>query len=244
MSIQVFRGKGYAPSAPNESQLLIYHKNTPLNGTVPVILCAHAHNGDVSHYQPGVPTEIDPGWHVWMLAQAGYILLATDNAGPAAWSDAAAMARLDDAYAYAMAIGGKPGKVAMMGWSMGGMTTLNWIKRNVSKVLCAWLWAPVTDLDWARTVSNWTAEITADFPGGSAGYNIHDEPQSWRGIGVPMMLAHAPDDTVIPSTHTDTFVAAVNDPLVTKRVVSSGGHVDLFSHVPESETVNFYKAYA
>jgi fermentation-respiration switch protein FrsA (DUF1100 family) len=242
MSIRHTRGVGYSATAPSEAQLFVRHKRTKVDGTVPVIICCHSHNATLDQYTPGVPTQVDPGWHVWMLAQAGYLLLAVEHAGIAAWSNAATMARMDDAYAYAMTLGAKTGKVGIIGWSMGGLTALNWIKRNPTLVGASWLWAPVTDLDWARTQSTWGTEITAAYPSGSAGYNIHDEPASWRGISVPINVAHAPDDAVVPSSQTDAFVTAVNDTNVTKRVVSSGGHVDLFSHVPESETVQFFKA--
>lgn len=240
MSIRHTRGIGYSAAAPNEGQLLVRHKATPLDGTAPAILCCHSHNATLDQYTPGVPSDADPGWHVWMLAQAGYVVLAVEAAGIAPWSNAAAMARIDDAYTYAMAQGARPGKVGVMGYSMGGLTALNWIKRNAGKVDRAWLWAPVTDLDWARTQGAWGAEINAAYPSGSAGFNVHDEPQSWRGL-CPITLAHAADDTLVPSSQTDAFVAAVNDPLVTKRPVASGGHVDLFHNVPEAETVRFFR---
>jgi dienelactone hydrolase len=243
MSVGHTRGTGYSATAPSEGQLMVKHKRTPLDGTAPAILCCHSHNATLDQYTPGVPTDIDPGWHAWMLAQAGYLVFAFELAGQTAWSDQAAMDRLLDGYNHATARGARPGKVGVMAWSMGGLTALNWIKRNTAKVACAWLWAPVTDLDWARTQGTWGTEITTDYPAGSAGFNVHDEPQSWRGIGVPITVAHAGDDTTVPSSQTDAFVGAVGDPLVVKRTVSSGGHVDLFSHVPESETVQFYQAH-
>lgn len=240
MSIGHTRGTGYSAAVPAEKQLLIHHKRTPLNGSAPAILCCHSHNNTLDQYTPGLPTEADPGWHAWMLAQAGYLVLAVEAAGQTAWSDQASMDRLTDAYNYVIAQGAKAGKVGVMGYSMGGLTALNWIKRNVAKVACAWLWAPVTDLDWARTQNTWGTEITADYPAGSAGFNVHDEPQSWRGIGVPIVAAHADDDTTVPSSQTDAFIAAVGDPLVTKRRVATGGHVDLFRSVPEAETTRHF----
>lgn len=242
MSIRTTRGTGYSVAAPTESQLLVRHKRTPLNGTAPAIICMHSHGGDVSQYHPGVPTIADPGWHVWMLAQAGYLVLAVDHGGVATWSNATTMSRVDDAYTYVMNLGAKSGKVGVMGWSMGGLTALNWIKRNPTKISCAWIWSPVSDLTWARSNVTWGPEITTAYPSGSAGYNVADEPASWRGIA-PMKIAHATDDTVVPSTQTDTFVAAVNDPLVSKRTVQTGGHIALFEQVPESETTKFYKTY-
>lgn len=244
MSIRHTRGTGYSATAPAEGQLFIRHKRTPMDGSRSMILCCHSHNAVLDQYTPGVQTDIDPGWHAWMLAQAGYPLLAVEHGGIAGWSNQAVMDRMDDAYAYAMSLGAKPGKVGIMAWSMGGLTALNWIKRNVAKVACAWLWAPVTNLDWARTAqASWGTEIVADYPSGSAGFNVHDEPQSWRGTGIPMVLAHADDDTVVPSSHTDSFVTAVADSGVTKRTISTGGHVDLFRQVPQSETAGFFKLF-
>lgn len=244
MSIRHTRGVGYSASAPSEGQLVVRHKYTPLDGTHPAILCLHSHNAVLDQFTPGVHTDADPGGHVWMLAQAGYILVAGELGGISPWFNATEMARIDELYSYALSIGAKSGKVGIMGYSMGGGAALNWIKRNVAKVSAAWLWSPVTDLDWARTAqASWGTEIAADYPSGSAGYNIHDEPASWRGIGIPIEIAHATDDTVVPSSQSDAFVSAVNDPLVTKRTVSTGDHVDLFKNVPESETVQFFKAH-
>lgn len=244
--IETVWGAGYSSVVPAEKYVLLKHKRTPTDGTAPGILCFHAHNADISVFMPGLPTDTDAGAHAAMLAQAGFIVLAIEAAGIAAWSKQAAMDRADDAYAFLTDPAGKirarPGKISIMGHSMGGQTSLNWIKRNLNKVNGAWLWAPVTNLDWARTQFNWGPEIAAAYPSGSAGFNIHDEPESWRNIGIPLRLAHATDDAVIPSSHTDAFVAAVNDPLVTKRPVATGGHIGLFEQVPESETTAFFKA--
>lgn len=243
MSIRHSRGAGYSATVPAEGQLLVRHKVTKMNGTVPAIVCCHSHNATLDQYTPGVQTDVDPGWHTWMLAQSGYPLFAVEHGGLAGWSNQAVMDRMDDAYAYAIAQGAKAGRIGLMAWSMGGLTALNWIKRNPTKVACAWLWSPVSDLDWARTAqAAWGTEISAAYPTGSAGFNVHDEPQSWRGLGIPIRIAHATDDTVVPSSQSDAFVAAVNDPLVTKRDIAIGGHTDLFRHVPESETVQFFKA--
>lgn len=237
------RGAGYSGASPLDNQLFIRRSDVRLDGTHPAVLCCHGHGGDSGQFQPFGKTGSSPGWHAWNLAMAGYLVLAVDHgAAPhAEWSNQSAMDRLTDAYNYAMAQGAKPGKVGLFGWSMGGLTALNWIKRNPTLAACAWLWAAVTDLDWARLNSSWGPEITTDYPSGSAGFNVHDEPTSWRGV-CPITFAHADDDSVVPPSLTDTFVSAVADPKVKKRSVPTGNHTALFTQVPSAETIAFFKA--
>jgi pimeloyl-ACP methyl ester carboxylesterase len=117
------------------------------SGSKRIILCCHGYGGSGWSYAPAQP----PGQHVTALANAGYALLPVDHARINSWGDPDSMRALDDAYTYATTtLGYSNTKVGLMGYSMGGLAALNWLKRNPSKVSCAWLWAPATDLRFFR----------------------------------------------------------------------------------------------
>lgn len=260
MAVITAYGTGYSLTSPSEAQLLGRRKEDPRNGTVPLILGLHGHGGGAQQYTPwNLPNAGGPVYHVYKLIEAGYMVLGIDAGGPTAWSDQAAMDRITDALNWAGTQGLRVGRVGVMGWSMGSFTALNWMKRNPSRVACAWLWTPASDLDFFYNVgytpsygnannvvpgTQYTQEILDAYGGSyanSAGFRIHDEPASWRGIA-PMRLAHAPDDGTIPMEQSQSFVAAVNDPQVTFRQVPSGGHTNLFVNVPPLEVIQHYQS--
>lgn len=240
------KGIGYSTSAPTEGQLLIAANGTRFDGSHPGVICFHGHGGDSLQYLPNAsPSLTGPGYHAWRLAEAGYIVLAIDDAGGVAWSGPPAMSRADDAYAKLTApvasggYGAKAGVIGLVGWSMGGLTVLNWMKRNTTKVAATWLWAPVTDLDWAEAQAAWKTEIDTAFSPystASVGYRVHDEYPSWR-LGIPIEVAHAADDTTVPQSQSQAFVTGVNDPAVTFRSIASGGHIGLFGSVTDREFI-------
>ena len=215
------------------------------NGAGKGILAQHGHGADALQFTAATDTIGD---HASKLADAGFAVLAGDEAGGASWGGAAAMTAMDDLYAYLQTGPSKcrSGRVGLFGWSMGGLVALNWMKRNPTKVGCVWLWSPVTDLDWARTQAAWTAEVNAAYGGDystSGGYRVHDEPASFRGIA-PIRIAHATDDAVVPFAQSQAFVTAVNDPEVSLHSTSLvGGHTDLFRHVSASDISDFFAAH-
>lgn len=255
-------GVGYSASAPAEGYLIQRQKGIPLDNSVPLILGLHGHGGSAFTFMPSGDVNYQaPGYHARNLVEAGFAFLSVDDGGASAWGDAAALARIDDAIAWAHAQGYKTDKIGLMGYSMGGLAALNWIKRNAAKVAGAWLWAPATDLDFFNGTAGYvpayanpnnapqgaySAEIQADYNpygAGSAGFRIHDEPASFRGIA-PIKIAQADDDATVPPAQNTSFVANVNDPLVTFREIANGGHTGLFAGVPAAEVVQFYEGLA
>lgn len=252
------RGVGYSATTPTEGQLLAKDTHAALDGTRRGVLCFHGHAGDCGQYQPA---STSLGAHVEALVDyLDVVVLAIDDAGGAAWSDQTAMDRATDGYTYLTARAKSP-KILVVGWSMGGLTALNWIKRNPTLVAAAWLWAPCSDLDWANstaayspayggTVANnagWTTEIGAAFPSyssSSVGFRVRDEYASWRGLGIPIKVCHASDDATIPPAQSTAFVAGVNDAQVTSRSPApTGDHTGLFSNVPVQESVQFFQPF-
>lgn len=261
MSQYASRGVGYSGTTPTENMLLIREKSAPLDGTRKGILCFHGHGGTCDQFDPNGPSSsLGPGYHAWQLAEAGFLVGAIDDAGGTAWSDQSAMDRATDGYSWLGSVGARSGKVGLVGWSMGGLTVLNWIKRNPTLVAGAWLWAPCSDLDWANSTSGytpayggsvanngtWSTEIQADYnPYASAsnGFRVRDEYASWQGLGVPIKVCHASDDTTVPVAQSQTgFVPGVNDSSVTLRSpVPTGNHSGLFGSVPASEVLAFFE---
>lgn len=114
-----------------------------------VIVFCHGANG--SGYQAGIyPIEA----HVTALRDAGFVVLGVDHARINSYADPDACRAMDDVYTYVTStLGYSSTKIGLMGWSMGGGTALNWLKRQPSKVACAWLWNPMTDLRYFRDAS-------------------------------------------------------------------------------------------
>ncbi len=111
-----------------------------------VIIGAHGHNGTAFQYGMA---PLEP--HVTALVNAGYVFVGADHAKVNAWGDPGAMRALDDLYTWiTTTLGYSRVKIGGMGWSMGGSTILNHVKRNASHYSGAWLWNPVTDLRYFR----------------------------------------------------------------------------------------------
>lgn len=198
------------------------------------ILAPHGHGGLAIN---GYALQ-NSGGHFDALVDAGHVVIVPDAGGAASWGGPAAMTAMDAAYA----VTGRA-DVGLCPYSMGNAVGLNWLKRNPEKVRAYWGWAPVTDLDWAYQNGTWAPEIDTAFGTPYAtttvGYRIHDEPASFRGV-CPIALAIAVDDAVVVPANVSSFVASVNDPLVTYRPIASGNHTGLFTQVPTSEVVRHF----
>lgn len=238
---------------PDTSGYLLHHEQgiSLANCRLP-ILAIHGHGGTAFAGEQG--GLMDQGGHLRALSQSGYAVLSVDAGvgvhGTAGWGSPNVMSSLDAAFAFI----GRP-QVGIVGYSMGGLSTLNWVKRNAAKVAAVWLWEPCTDLAWADSLpgyapsyglansASWTSEITAEYGSwaATAGYRVYDEYASWR-LGVPIHVVHASDDTVIPPAQTDAFIAGVNEPYVTLRSPApTGNHTGVFLNVPAVEMLAFFE---
>lgn len=184
------------------------------------------------------------------LARTGrYVVLAIDASGQTAWSSPAALNDISSAVTAARNRGVKSGKYGLLGWSMGGLTVANRIKRDAPNIAAAWTWAPAIDLDYVYSTAGhvpianvpaWTTEVDAAYGSyaATAGYRVHDEPASYQGLGVPWKIVHATDDNVIPQSISTSFVAAVNDSHISMRTPDVvGSHTNLFQYIPDAEIV-------
>lgn len=231
--------------------------------TRPSIIFPPGHTGDDYGYGPeSVGLSYEP---VRALAEAGFACFSIDGGGPSTWGGPAAQTAMGNAVTRALALFGGA-KVGLFGFSMGVATCLNYLKRNSAKVAGAWLADGVTDLDYVHTTSGytpaytvapagptapagWPAEAEAAFStnaagwaAATAGWRIHDDAASYRGL-CPLRFSHATDDTTLAYAGTVKLVADIADPNVTQRPGPlTGDHVGQFANLPPSEIVAFFGA--
>lgn len=253
-----------------ESQVLTVANNTPRNGTRKGLIICHGHNATATQFEQDSQAQ---SIFVKAAADAGMIVLSIDAAGQQAFGNSAVMTAITNAYNWLTGAGGAAtGKVGLMGWSMGGLSVLNWIKRNAAKCGPAWLWTPVSDLDFFHNAGysapystgytnttysgsagnvapgGFAAEIDTAYGGNyaanSVGFRVHDEYASWAGIGVPIKVCAPPDDNVIPMAMNQAFVTGVNDPNVTFLQAAQGSHTQLFNFITPAAVLAHYNSIA
>jgi pimeloyl-ACP methyl ester carboxylesterase len=165
LSIKTEYGLGiYAVS---EGQYLVVNKDTPRDGTRRGVLCLHGHGADATVFTPGAQSNtFAVGNHARTLAEAGFIVLSIDAGGPAPWSNDPSMTAITAAHTWLTGAGGaKAGIVGLVGWSMGGLNALNWVKRNPTLVSGVELFAPASDLDYFHGLANFQTEIDIAYSG-------------------------------------------------------------------------------
>lgn len=240
-----------------ESEVITYSSGELWDGTSRLVIALHGHGtaGQDAAMPQQFNQNVGSGAAAMALARTGrYIVCAIQADGAVSWSNPRVMLAINSAIKALRARGAKPGKYALLGWSMGGLEVANRIKRDAPNIAAAWTWAPAIDLDYVFSTAGhtpaagnatWTTEATTAFGtyAASAGYRVADEPAAYRGLGVPWKIVHALDDAIIPQSISTSFVAAVNDPNITMRTPDvTGGHTDLFSSIPDSEIVAFFDA--
>lgn len=229
-----------------ESACWMYNSGELWDGTSRLVVALHGHGGDSSQYNQNVASGEGP----MALARTGrYVVLAIDAGGVSAWSSPTAMADIQSAVTAARNRGVKSGKYGLLGWSMGGLTVANKIKRDAPNIAAAWTWAPAIDLDYVYSTAghvpiannaSWTSEVNSAFGSyaATAGFRVHDEPASYQGLGVPWKIVHATNDSIIPQSVSTSFVAAVNDPHISMRTPDVvGDHTNLFQYISDAEIV-------
>lgn len=145
---------------------------------------------------------------LYALSDAGYPVLSHQLVSSGTWGNDASMQAVSTARNYLVSqMGAKPGKVFLIGASMGGLTALTWALQNPQLVAGIVGLVPVSDVN-DMVVNNrqgLAAAINAAFSGGwsQAVYGPTRNPITFAGnlINIPSKLyAAASDTTVIPST--------------------------------------------
>lgn len=241
VTVQQF-GLGYY--AAGEDHTLIRERRDTGDGRR-LVLCLHGRGGDSTQFNGAFYLLHQ---HLMALVAAGYTCLSISAGGPFTWGNDAAMAAISSAVAWAQgSAAGAPhrpgaagGKIAVMGWSMGGLNALNWVKRNPSLVSSLWCWAPALNLGYFRGVY---AEVNTayggagSYPANAAGHDPYIEPNAYQ-LGLPIRIGHATDDPTVPFAHSNAFVSNVARSYVTLRPTATGGH-NPFATIPTSEVVSF-----
>lgn len=237
---------------PGETAVLTYNTGELWDGTSRLVICLPGHGtpgnntGPVQQYNQNTMCGIVAA----ALARTGrYVVCALQADGATSWSNPRVDAAILAALPIMRARGVRPGKYGGNGYSMGGLGMANHLKRHSADVAAVMTWAAAINLYYVYSEAsspikagnaNWTSEVDAAYGswGATAGYRVSDEPQTYRGLGVPWKLVHATDDNVIPYSVSRDFVTNVNDPNVTLRQPDIlGSHTGLFLNVPDAEIV-------
>lgn len=223
----------YAAVQYNGASLMVHQPKWGSPAGKRACLVAHGHGG--AYYQ--IAQGASWGTHCTQWADDGMVVIGMDL-GPASFGDPDALATVSNAYDYAMSIGCLGPRVWLAGWSMGGLTMLRWIRENLGKTAAAYLFSPLTNMQWAYTTGGYTAEMDAAYADDGtyaalgAPYSPILVPEVYRGV--PIQIAHPTNDGTIPVQHTLDFVAAVNNPSVGIRTpqLTTGGHQPQISTTP------------
>lgn len=245
MSYEGRLGIGYSASLPNDAFYLASRKGAKKDKAI--IALHGAGNVAASTWLPYHNQNFAGCLTNLFGTHTDYGFLAIDDAGAQTWGDDAAMGRIDDALTFLTSQGYNASKVGLVGWSMGGINALNWIKRNPSKVACACLFAPLVDLDYAHTTIdpvNVDAAYGGNYAANAPGHKVADERATFRNI-CPIQIYHAINDAVLPIQQSRDFVAGVADSRIQLAEVDTGaaaGHYAVFVPVSLPDVMSFFRS--
>lgn len=144
---------------------VMFNKYTRFDGTEPVVIGFHGHSG--TGLAMGVPF-LPFGVQLVEMARHGFIVVSIGAGGIAGWPSPIVEQIILNAYTWATSprldpdfatgLGGKPGKVGVYGYSMGGGNAITFAKNHPDKVAACMVLAPAISLDEFYTGST-LAEI-------------------------------------------------------------------------------------
>lgn len=166
---------------PNERQVIGRPMSPPTDPRYPLLLThgAGATADLQGNYGNASVTynSLSDGYGIW--------LLSTDTGGTQTWGNTAAMAAMDQAFAWLQNQSGvKRGKVAIAGGSMGGINALVWAAANPEKVSCISIYIPVINLTdiWANNRGGFRDIINGCYAGAY-------DPQTMESFKSPYAIA-------------------------------------------------------
>lgn len=184
----------------------------------------------------------------------GMVALAGDNSGPNHWASDAAMAAKDAHYNYMT----NPAAFSSLvlrailkaeGWSMGGLTILEWAWRNIAKLDRIVCWAPATRIRYFhdKNPAGYGAEVEAEYgPDWSTLIPAHEPINHAAEFGdlldqhdVHVRIYHGDQDTTVPIDHSREYVAAVGSPRCKLYELPGRDHVNLFGAVDKDDVCDF-----
>lgn len=213
----------------------------------PIIIYCHGQGDTEDHILPATrPTAVGPV--IKALVDAGYLVVASDFAGPINWGYPAAVAAFEDLYRH-LRDKWPLAPIGVLANSMGSTVSLNTIaRRKVPGITCWYGIQPACNLAAAYAGAFTSVIKTAygiaadgsDYAAKTAGYDPMTR-EGWEFRGLPMRVVASPADTAVPKAqHADVLVAKVQPyAQAISMLVVSGGHSDP-SHFVPSDALAFF----
>lgn len=192
------------------------------------------------------------GVYMQRIASNGHNCFSGTHAGSQSWGNAAALTAMTASYNTLQAMPGtKPGKIALVGASMGGLCALNWAAANPTKVSCIVATIPVinvTDIK-VNDRQGYGYLINAAYGGSwtEGQYGATSNPRTMATLGkfgsIPMLFFYGTQDTLCMPAEVQGFAAAVGSN-VTLVPVASGHDMGSYALANHDLIVDFIEKYA
>jgi len=188
--------------------------------------------------KPGTPTHV---------ALNGHNAIAADAGGPQTWGNQAAIDGAERSYGRVQSLPGtKPGKVFLIGASMGGLTALNWAAQNKSRVAGIALIIPVMNPNDIKVNDRGGyASLVNTAYGGTYDDAVHGYVHNPRTASaakfgdIPILIFYGLTDDVCVPAETLAFAADVGEN-VTLIPLSSGHDYESYTSVDNQIIIDFF----
>jgi len=206
----------YSATAPTEGDVLCFPNLSRATGAKIGVIYAHGGSNTFDQmfdptllYYPGIDKLVTHGQYPLVFADMGG---GTWGNATMAGTNANDTCRMLEAYNWlqnASGGGAKSGKVHLIGVSQGGVGVVNWAKRNPTLVQSISLVVPALDLQdiYVNDRGGNQANINTAY-GGVPDYATRSPMNLAANLaGIPTRVWYATNDTVTPSTATNTTFA-------------------------------------
>lgn len=243
MPTVVETGTGLYRAGTSERHIATEPKFAKRNGTEIGVLAVHGHGASATTFMPGTTSCFRVAYD---LAEARFTVLSIDAGGGSGWADDDVMSAMDAGANYLRDHFLVDPVICLLGWSMGGLSVLNWMKRNPTRVSRCVAFAPATDISYFHGNVTYGPEIEADYGGASVwttgivGHSPSAEVANYRGLP-PTRIYHGDADTTVPPAQTQTFVTQVNDSNLARYTVPGKDHITVFDGVSNVDVIEFFR---
>jgi pimeloyl-ACP methyl ester carboxylesterase len=198
--------------------------------------------GWLNDSKPGTPNYV---------ARNGHNAVAADAGGPQTWGNQAAIDGAQRSYVKVQTMPGtKPGKVFLIGASMGGLTALNWAAANPDKVAGIVLIIPVINVNDVKINNRggYASLVNAAHGGNydettqGATKNPATMKHAGKFAGIPILLYYGLTDTVCVPAEAEAFASVVG-PNVETVALNSGHDNASYLAVDNARIINFFNTH-
>lgn len=204
-----------------------------------LIVALHGHGGDALQFRPSqLPARVVRG-----LVEGGYDVISV--ACGQSWGNDQHVSRALAARTWARTTGGSDGtRIALLGYSMGGLGSFNVATRNAGIVNGIIAVAPVVDLAYMYGQAGFTASIDAAYGGSWPTNGAGRDPMTelaptLAAIGTPLRLFYGGADNVVGVGKVPQFAAAVGPTAVATETASADDHTVLWNNVSVPSVLAF-----